>query len=80
MNEELDFKRGQNPKTVLNQTAAARSRLAALLETLGQELLRAVSPLFFLRLSFAEEGGEILIAPRVTGILLVEVCSWESRI
>ena len=61
----------RTPRTVLDRTAAARSRLAALLETLGQELLSAVSPLFFLLLSFAEEGGEILIAPSVTGILLV---------
>jgi hypothetical protein len=53
---------------------------AALLKTLGQELLGAVSPLFFLLLNLSEEFGEVLIAPGVAGVLHVKVRPLEGVI
>jgi hypothetical protein len=45
----------------------------AALKPLGQKLLGALSPLLLLLLNLAEEVGEVLIASRVAGVLLVEV-------
>ncbi len=77
LNEEMDCKTGQDR---IEPDGPAPWGLAALLETLGQELLGAVGPLLFLLLNLAEEAGEILIATSIAGIGLVEVRTLQGVI
>ena len=71
---------GPSAQSADEKPFARTAGLAAPLKTFGQELLGAVSPLFFVLVNLAEEFGEVLIVPGVAGVLHVKVRPLEGVI